>query len=132
MGIGRRYARRFPNIGPQNVAHHCFHPDRRSSFNLVVILSAVGTIVLQRPVTEPDEMQNAYSPQALRILDAVGLTDVFHAWWFLGLVALVSLSIVAASVDRFPNSWRYFSRPYKYPDDSFRRALRPQKALAIR
>jgi cytochrome c biogenesis protein len=98
---------------------------------LVVILSAVGTIVLQRPVTEPDEMQNAYSPQALRILDSVGLTDVFHSWWFLGLVALVSLSIIAASVDRFPNSWRYFSRPYKYPDESFRRALRPQKALAI-
>ena len=98
---------------------------------LVVILSAVGTIVLQRPATEPDEMQNAYSPQVLRILDAVGLTDVFHAWWFLGLLLLVSLCIVAASIDRFPNSWRYFSRPYKYPDDSFRRASHPQKSLAI-
>jgi len=98
---------------------------------LVVILSAAGTIVLQRPVTEPDEMQSAYSPQALRILDAVGLTDVFHSWWFLGLVFLVSLCIVAASVDRFPNSWRFFSRPYKYPDDSFRRALHPQKLLFI-
>ncbi|MFI5118517.1 MAG: cytochrome c biogenesis protein ResB [Terriglobales bacterium] len=98
---------------------------------LVVILSAAGTIVLQRPVTEPDEMQSAYSPQALRILDAVGLTDVFHAWWFLGLMLLVSLCIVAASIDRFPNSWRYFSRPYKYPDESFRRALHPQQSLAI-
>ncbi len=98
---------------------------------LVVILAAVGTVVLQRPATEPDEMQNAYSPQALRILDAVGLTDVFHAWWFLGLMVLVSLCIIAASVDRFPNSWRYFSRPYKYPDESFRRALHPQKSVAI-
>ena len=98
---------------------------------LVVILAAVGTIVLQRPVTEPDEMQTAYSPQALRILDTLGLTDVFHSWWFLGLMLLVSLCIVAASVDRFPNSWRYFSRPYKYPDESFRRALHPQKSLAI-
>ena len=98
---------------------------------LVVIFSAAGTIVLQRPVTDSDEMQNAYSPQALRILDAVGLTDVFHSWWFLGLVVLVSLCIVAASVDRFPNSWRYFSRPYKYPDESFRRASRPQKSLPI-
>jgi cytochrome c biogenesis protein len=98
---------------------------------LVVILSAAGTIVLQRPVTEPDEMQSAYSPQVLRILDAVGLTDVFHSWWFLGLVLLVSVCIVAASVDRFPNSWRYFSRPCKYPDESFRRALHPQKSLAI-
>ena len=98
---------------------------------LVVILAAVGTIVLQRPVTEPDEMQSAYSPQALRIMDAVGLTDVFHAWWFLTLMALVSVCIVAASIDRFPNSWRFFSRPYKYPDESFRRALHPQKSLAI-
>jgi cytochrome c biogenesis protein len=98
---------------------------------LVVIFAAVGTIILQRPVTDPDEMQAAYSPQALRILDAVGLTDVFHSWWFLGLVLLVSLCIVAASIDRFPNSWRYFSRPYKYPDESFRRALHPQKSVAI-
>jgi len=98
---------------------------------LVVILAAVGTVVLQRPVTEPDEMQSAYSPVALRILDAVGLTDVFHSWWFLGLLLLVSVCIIAASVDRFPNSWRYFSRPYKYPDETFRRALHPQKSLAI-
>jgi cytochrome c biogenesis protein len=98
---------------------------------LVVILAAAGTIVLQRPVTEPDEMQSAYSPQGLRILDAVGLTDVFHSWWFLGLMLLVSLCIVAASIDRFPNSWRFFSRPYKYPDASFRRASHPQKSLAI-
>ena len=98
---------------------------------LVVIFSAAGTIVLQRPNTEPDEMLTAYSPQALRILDALGLTDVFHAWWFLALMLLVSVSIVAASIDRFPNSWRYFSRPYKYPEESFRRALHPQKSLAI-
>jgi cytochrome c biogenesis protein len=98
---------------------------------MVVILSAAGTIVLQRPATEPDEMQTAYSPQALRILDAVGLTDVFHSWWFLGLMLLVSLCIVAASIDRFPNAWRFFSRPYKYPDETFRRASHPQKSLPI-
>lgn len=98
---------------------------------LVVILSAVGTIVLQRPVTRPDEMQSAYSPHVLRILDAAGLTDVFHSWWFLGLLFLVSLCILAASIDRFPNRWRYFSSPYKYPDERFRRALHPQKSLAL-
>src|SRR5271166_649289 len=98
---------------------------------LVVILAAAGTVVLQRPATEADEMQNAYSPHVLRVLDALGLTDVFHAWWFLGLLALVSVTIIAASIDRFPNSWRYFSRPYKYPDESFRRALHPQKSLPI-
>jgi cytochrome c biogenesis protein len=98
---------------------------------LVVILSAVGSIVLQRPVTRPEEMQSAYSPHALQILDALGLTDVFHSWWFLGLVLLVSLSIVAASIDRFPNRWRTFSHPYKNPDERFRRTLHPQKSVPL-
>jgi cytochrome c biogenesis protein len=90
---------------------------------LVVILSAAGTIILQRPATEADEMQRAYSPQVLRLLDGLGLTDVFHAWWFILLLSLVSLSIIAASVQRFSNAWRYFSRPYKSPDEAFRKAL---------
>jgi cytochrome c biogenesis protein len=95
---------------------------------LVVIISAAGTIILQRPATEADEMQRAYSPQVLRLLDGIGLTDVFHAWWFVLLLSLVSLSIIAASVQRFPNAWRFFSRPYKSTDETFRNAL-PNHAL---
>ena len=98
---------------------------------VVVIVSAAGTVILQRPMTEADEMQRAYSPQMLRILDATGLTNVFHAWWFVTLLVLVSLSIVAASIERFPNAWRYFSRPYKITDASFRRVLPTQKQIAI-
>ncbi|MFZ0774680.1 MAG: cytochrome c biogenesis protein ResB [Candidatus Sulfotelmatobacter sp.] len=90
---------------------------------LVVILSAAGTVILQRPATDPDEMQRAYSPQMLRLLDGLGLTDVFHAWWFIALLSLVSLCIIAASIQRFPNAWRFFSRPYKSPDQTFRKAL---------
>ena len=97
----------------------------------VVIVSAAGTVILQRPMTEVDEMQRAYSPEMLRILDAVGLTNVFHAWWFVALLVLVSSSIVAASVERFPNAWRYFARPYKSTDESFRRALATQRQMPI-
>src|SRR5262249_3413842 len=86
---------------------------------IVVSISAAGTVILQRPVTDADEMQRAYTPQMLHLLDSLGLTDVFHAWWFVLLLALVSLSIVAASIQRFPNSWRFFSRPYKSPDETF-------------
>ncbi|MBZ5678894.1 MAG: cytochrome c biogenesis protein ResB [Acidobacteriia bacterium] len=98
---------------------------------LVVIFSAAGTVILQRPMTEPDDMQRAYSPQMLRILDITGLTDVFHARWFVSLLVLVSLSIIAASVQRFPNSWRYFARPYKSPDENFRRVLPTQAQIPI-
>jgi len=99
---------------------------------LVVIISAAGTVILQRPVTDPEEMQRAYSPQMLGLLDGLGLTDVFHAWWFVLLLGLVSLSIVAASIQRFPNSWRFFSRPYKSPDENFRKALPIHATITVR
>ena len=98
---------------------------------LVVIFSAAGTVILQRPMTDPDDMQRAYSPAMLRFLDATGLTDIFHAHWFVALMLLVSLSIIAASVERFPNAWRYFARPYKSPDDGFRRVLPIQAQIPI-
>ncbi|MFZ0758431.1 MAG: cytochrome c biogenesis protein ResB [Candidatus Sulfotelmatobacter sp.] len=98
---------------------------------LVVVLSAAGTLILQRPVTDGDEMQRAYSPQVLRLLDGLGLTNVFHAWWFVLLLSLVSLSIIAASVQRFPNAWRFFSRPYKSPDKAFRNALPNRQLIPI-
>lgn len=98
---------------------------------VVVIVSAAGTLILQRPMTDPDEMQRAYSPAMLHILDAMGLTNVFHAWWFVGLLLLVSLSIIAASVERFPNAWRYFERPYKSTDESFRKALATQEQIPV-
>src|SRR5579863_5884935 len=90
---------------------------------LVVVFSAAGTVILQRPMTDPDDMQRAYSPAILRFLDSTGLSDIFHARWFVALLVLVSFSIIAASVQRFPNAWRFFARPYKSPDDNFRRVL---------
>lgn len=98
---------------------------------LVVIFSAAGTVILQRPMTEPDEMARAYSPGMLRFLDVTGLSDVYHAHWFLALMGLVSFAIIAASVERFPNAWRYFARPYKSPDEGFRRVLPIQAHVPI-
>ena len=65
-------------------------------------------------------------------LDRLGLTDVFHAWWFLTLLTLVSLSIVLVSVDRFPNAWRFYARPYRKTDSHFRSALPNKVELPIR
>src|SRR5215467_165561 len=83
---------------------------------LVVISSALGTFILQRPVTDADKLQAAYSPAALLWLDRLSLTDVFHAWWFLTLLGLLSLSIIFVSIERFPNAWRFCARPYRKTD----------------
>ena len=99
---------------------------------LVVIAAALGTFILQRPITDPQQLQAAYSPDTLKLLDRFGLTDVFHSWWFLTLLTLVSLSIVFVSIDRFPNSWRFYARPYRRTDSHFRKANQTKIEIPIR
>ncbi|HEY4901387.1 MAG TPA: cytochrome c biogenesis protein ResB [Terriglobales bacterium] len=99
---------------------------------LVGIAAALGTIILQRPVTEADQLARTYSPTTLQLLDRLTLTDVFHSWWFLTLLTLLSMSIVFVSVDRFPNAWRFYARPYRKTDSHFRAANPVKVELPIR
>src|SRR5690242_17475646 len=99
---------------------------------LVVIVSAIGTIVLQRPTTDADQIERTYSPQTLVWLNRLGLTDVFHSWWFATLLALVATSIILVSIDRFPRAWKVLTRPYKVADSHFRAVLPTQEKIAIK
>jgi cytochrome c biogenesis protein len=98
---------------------------------IVGIVSAAGTVILQRPVTSPEDMEHAYSPQVLRVLDATGFTDVYHVWWYLALLALLAISIICASVERWPNAWKFYSRPYRRTDAAFRAVLPLKKSFPI-
>jgi len=99
---------------------------------LLGVIAAVGTIVLQRPLTDPEKMSRAYAPDTLRLLDSLGLTDVFHTWWFAALLALLGINIVSASLDRLPLAWHYVMRPYPKPAAHFQMALPVQKSIAVR
>ena len=97
---------------------------------LVGLASALGTFILQRPATDPEKLTRSYSAATLHWLDRFGLTDVFHAWWFLTLLGLVSLSIILVSIDRFPNAWRFYARPYRKTDSHFRAAASHENRVA--
>jgi cytochrome c biogenesis protein len=99
---------------------------------LVVVASVTGTLILQRPITEPEQLARAYKPETLRWLDAAGLTDVFHSPWFVALMCLLAINIVCASIDRFPAAWRFYSRPYRKPDAHFLAGLPLHKEIPLR
>lgn len=90
---------------------------------LVGVATIAGTIILQRPMAREGQIEQIYAPQTIRLLDGLGLFDVFHAWWFLLLLGLLGANIVLASLERFPQAWRYFARPHRAADEWFVRKL---------
>jgi cytochrome c biogenesis protein len=106
----------------------------RSGIVLVILLgiaASAGTFILQRPLTDPAAIARAYPGTTLRWLDAIGLTDVFHTRWFVALLALAGLNMVLASLDRFPQAWRFIARPYRYATPAFLSTLKLQKQIPI-
>ena len=99
---------------------------------LVGLAVMAGTLILQRPITEPNKLHEAYSPQTLRWLDTLRLTDVFHSGWFALLLSLLSANIVVASLDRFPIAWRYFSHPARRAEPHFFTSLAMKQAIPLR
>ena len=98
---------------------------------LVGLACATGTFILQRPLTEPENMVRAYSPAVLQWLDRLRLTDIYHAPWFILLMAALGVSIICASIDRWPKAWRMIARPYMRTDSHFRAVLPMQAHFAV-
>jgi cytochrome c biogenesis protein len=98
---------------------------------VVGVFSAIGTVILQRPTSEPEDLQRAYSPATLLWLDRLGLTDIFHAWWFLLLLTMFCVCLIFVSVDRWPNAWKVYAKPVRFAIPSFRASLPQTAKIAV-
>jgi cytochrome c biogenesis protein len=99
---------------------------------VVVLVAALGTVILQRPTSEADVIQRTYSPQTLALLDRTGLTDIYHAWYFMALLGLVSLSLIFVSIERWPNAWKFYAKPYRRPEQAFRLTLPNKQEIPVK
>jgi len=113
--------------------HQTLASVRTGIFLIIVVgvFSAVGTVILQRPTSEPEDMQRAYSPETLAWLDRLELTDIFHAWWFLLLLCLFCLCLILVSADRWPISWKLYTKPVRFATAPFRASLPQTVKIAV-
>ena len=91
----------------------------------------LGTMILQRPLAREGQIEQIYAPQTIRLLNFFGVFDVFHSWWFILLLGLLGANIMLASIERFPQAWRYFSRPRLTADEWFVRNLPLHREIPI-
>ena len=102
-----------------------------SLLGLLGIAMILGTFILQRPMAQEGQIEQVYAPQVISLLNALGLFDVFHAWWFILLLGLLGANITLASIERFPQVWRLWARPHFLADAAFIRALPFQREIPL-
>ncbi|MGA9996201.1 MAG: cytochrome c biogenesis protein ResB, partial [Pyrinomonadaceae bacterium] len=77
---------------------------------LLVAACMTGMLIMQQSVEGFDKYFAELTPSQKLLYGTLGFFDIYHAWYFNALLMLLSLSIVLASIDRFPGAWLYIRR----------------------
>lgn len=71
----------------------------------------LGMIIMQQNVDGFENYYGALTPAQRLLYGRLGLFDIYHAWYFNLLLCALSLNIILASIDRFPKTWKFVSKP---------------------
>lgn len=81
---------------------------------LLVLLGAAcftGMVIMQQNVDGFARYFAQLTPAQRLVYSSLGLFDIYHSWYFNLLLALLSINIILASIDRFPRTWAAVSKP---------------------
>lgn len=79
---------------------------------LLALVSIIGTIIPQGQlpaeylVSIGGEQGNRF-----RLYSLLGFFDMYHVWWFQGLLTLLSINLLSCTIKRLPHVWRIATRP---------------------
>lgn len=91
--------------------------------------SVVGTLLPQNLPLEQYRQQ--FGEAGVRLLQALQLFDMYHSWWFLGLLGLFACNLTACSLRRLPRVWRTVTKPVLVADEALWRSLSCKTTLQL-
>lgn len=87
---------------------------------LLAVTSIIGTVIPQSP---PREYLEQIGETKIRLYSALGFFDMYHSWWFILLLYLLTVNLVACSIKRLPRVWKFISEPTLVFDDGLEKSL---------
>lgn len=64
-----------------------------------------GMLIMQQNVEKFDRYYAQLTPAQRLVYGGLGFFDIYHSWYFNAILAVLSLNIILASIDRFPRTW---------------------------
>ena len=96
---------------------------------LLAATSIIGTVIQQNRT--PEEYLQVYSETTYSILNSLQFFDMYHSWWFLALLGIFSINLIACSIKRFPRVWKTVNEPVLVPDDTLFRTFSNMEELVL-
>jgi cytochrome c biogenesis protein len=87
----------------------------------LALTSIIGTVVPQGNIA-PEYLQTI-SETKFKLYQSLSFFDMYHSWWFMLLLYLLTVNLVACSIKRLPRVWRIVSEPQVVMDESFEKSL---------
>ena len=78
---------------------------------LLVIMAMTGMLIMQQEVEGFEQYYVSLTPAEKLAFGYLGLFDIYHSWYFNALLLFLSLNIILASIDHFPEAWSYLVEP---------------------
>jgi len=97
---------------------------------LLAATSIIGTIVQQG--RSPQEYLQEYSQSTYKLFEALGFFDMYHSWWFLSLLGIFSVNLIACSIKRFPRVWKTVREPVLVADATLYRTLSNMEEVVVK
>ncbi|MDO9068358.1 MAG: cytochrome c biogenesis protein ResB [Deltaproteobacteria bacterium] len=87
----------------------------------LAVISIIGTVIPQG--TPPEEYLAQIGPAKIKLYNALGFFDMYHSWWFILLLYLLTVNLVACSIKRLPHIWKIITQPVTTLDNSLEQSL---------
>jgi cytochrome c biogenesis protein len=86
----------------------------------LAVTSIIGTVIPQSPQRE---YLAQLSETKIRLYSTLGFFDMYHSWWFILLLYLLTVNLVACSFKRLPRVWKFISEPNLVLDEGLEKSL---------
>ena len=97
---------------------------------ILAIVSVIGTVIEQNQSAEKYLME--YTRATVDLFEMLGLFDLYHTWWFVLLLFLLTANLTVCTLDRFPRTWSIIKAPLKTIDDAGLKAVPFKKEITFK
>lgn len=73
---------------------------------ILTVLSMIGMLIMQQTVDGFDHYYASLKPAQKIVYGRLGFFDIYHAWYFNALILLLALTVILASIERAPKTWK--------------------------